>query len=321
MIMDPERWQEIERLYHLARKKDKEARDSFLAQECAGDTSLRTEVESLLASRFEAEDFIEASAMDVAAKAIAAEHAEMNAHLVGRTLLHYWILQILGQGGMGDVFLAEDTNLSRKVAVKLLPNVFSSDTAKMARFEREAKLLASLNHPNIAAIYELEQAEGTRFMVMEWVWGETLEQRLAHGPLSLEEALNIGRQLAEGLAAAHEKGIIHRVLKPANVMIIEGERVKILDFGLSKAIARETQAIKTSLSSSGTSSITQPGVIVGTVAYMSPELAKGNPVDKRADIWAFGVLLYEMVTGKQPFTGSTVGNTLTAILTEEPDWK
>jgi eukaryotic-like serine/threonine-protein kinase len=319
--MTPERWQEIERIYHLARAQSTEERESFLTKACAKDGYLRREVESLLTSRFEAKDFLEDSAMDVAAKAIASKHLELNARLIGQTLLHYRILHVLGQGGMGDVFLAEDTNLNRKVAVKLLPNTFFNDPGKVARFEREAKLLATLNHPNIAAIYGLEQAEGKRFMVMEWVEGETLAQRLTNGPLPLEKALDLCRQIAEGLEAAHEKGIIHRDLKPANVMISEGDEVKILDFGLAKALASETQALDASRLPSISALITQPGVIFGTAAYMSPEQAKGKPVDKRADIWAFGVLLYEMLTGKQPFTYESVADTLVAVLTKEPDWK
>ena len=170
----------------------------------------------------------------------------------------------------------------------------------MARFEREAKLLASLNHPNIAAIYGLEQAEGKRFLVLELVEGETLAQRISKGPLPVDEALGVCRQIAEGLEAAHEKGVIHRDLKPANVMITEGDKVKILDFGLAKALSDETQAVDSSQSPTLTEAMTRPGVILGTAAYMSPEQAKGKAVDKRADIWAFGCILYECLTGKGP---------------------
>jgi len=189
--MTPERWQEIERLYHLAREQRPEGREAFLKEACAGDESLYREVDSLLASRSKADDFIEAPAMEIAAKAVAENRIEFNARLVGQTLLHYRFIQMLGQGGMGDVFLAEDTNLKRKVAVKVLPDSFSSDPAKMARFEREAELLASLNHPNIAAVYGLEQAGEKRFLVMEYVEGETLAQKLAEGPVSFEDALDL----------------------------------------------------------------------------------------------------------------------------------
>ena len=209
----------------------------------------------------------------------------------GQTISHYRILEKIGQGGMGEVYLADDTTLDRKVALKFLPDVFTGDPERMARFEREAKLLASLNHPNIAGIYGLEQADGNRFLVLEYVEGETLQARLSKGAMPLEDALALWRQIAEGLEAAHERGIIHRDLKPANVMITSEEKVKILDFGLAKALADETQSIDSSQSPTLTESMTRPGVILGTAAYMSPEQAKGKSVDKRADIWAFGCIL------------------------------
>jgi serine/threonine protein kinase len=221
---------------------------------------------------------------------------------------------------MGEVYLADDLNLNRKVALKFLPDAFTGDPERMARFEREAKLLASLNHPNIAAIYGLEQAERKRFLVLELVEGETLAQRLSKGALPVEEALGICRQIAEGLEAAHEKGVIHRDLKPANVMITTGEKVKILDFGLAKALADETQSVDSSQSSTITVGMTRPGTVLGTAAYMSPEQAKGIAVDKRADIWAFGCVLYECLTGNRAFEGKTVTETLAAVLKGEPDW-
>jgi eukaryotic-like serine/threonine-protein kinase len=238
----------------------------------------------------------------------------------GKTLGHYRVVEQLGRGGMGEVYSAEDLNLNRKVALKFLPDAFAGDPERMAPFEREAKLLASLNHPNIAAIYGLEQAEGKRFIVLELVEGETLAQRLGKGALPVEEALGICRQIAEGLEAAHEKGVIHRDLKPANVMITEGDQVKILDFGLAKALSDEIQSVDSSQSPTLTEAMTRPGVILGTAAYMSPEQAKGKAVDKRADIWAFGCILYECLTGKRAFEGETVTETLAAILKGEPDW-
>jgi eukaryotic-like serine/threonine-protein kinase len=241
--------------------------------------------------------------------------------MIGKTLGHYRVGEQLGRGGMGEVYLADDLNLNRKVALKFLPDAFTGDLERMARFEREAKLLASLNHPNIAAIYGLEQAEGKRFLVLELVEGETLAQRISKGPLPVEEALGVCRQISEGLEAAHEKGVIHRDLKPANVMITAGDRVKILDFGLAKALANETQSVDSSQSPTLTEAMTRPGVILGTAAYMSPEQAKGKSVDKRADIWAFGCILYECLTGKRAFEGETVTETLAAILKGEPDWK
>jgi serine/threonine protein kinase/Tol biopolymer transport system component len=239
---------------------------------------------------------------------------------IGQTISHYRIVEKIGQGGMGEVYLADDTTLDRKVALKFLPEVFTSDPERMARFEREAKLLASLNHPNIAGIYGLEQADGNRFLVLEYVEGETLQAKLIKGALSLEDALELCRQIAEGLEAAHEKGVIHRDLKPANVMITAEEKVKILDFGLAKAFSDETQSIDSSQSPTLTEAMTQPGVILGTAAYMSPEQAKGKSVDKRADIWAFGCILYECLTGKRAFEGETITETLAAILRGEPDW-
>ena len=240
---------------------------------------------------------------------------------IGQTISHYRIVEKIGQGGMGEVYLAEDLTLDRKVALKFLPDAFTSDPERMARFEREAKLLASLNHPNIAGIYGLEQADGNRFLVLEYVEGETLQARLSKGALPLEDALALCRQIAEGLEAAHEKGVIHRDLKPANVMITAEEKVKILDFGLAKAFSDETQSIDSSQSPTLTEAMTQPGVILGTAAYMSPEQAKGKSVDRRADIWAFGCILYECLTGKKVFEGETVTETLAAILREKPDWQ
>jgi len=191
----------------------------------------------------------------------------------------------------------------------------------MARFEREAKLLASLNHPNIAAIYGLEQADGQRFLIMEYVEGETLQARIIKGALPVEEALAACRQIAEGLEAAHEKGVIHRDLKPADVMITGEEKVKILDFGLAKALLDEGKSVDSSQSPTITEAMTQPGVVLGTAAYMSPEQAKGKSVDKRADIWAFGCILYECLTGKRVFEGETVTETLAAVIRGEPDFE
>ena len=239
--------------------------------------------------------------------------------MIGKTLGHYKIINQLGRGGMGEVYLAEDLSLDRKVALKFLPEAFTSDPERMARFEREAKLLASLNHPNIAAIYGLEQAEGKRFLIMEYVEGETLQARISKGALPLEEALGVCRQIAEGLEAAHEKGVIHRDLKPANVMITGEEKVKVLDFGLAKALLDEGQSVDSSQSPTITEAMTQPGVVLGTAAYMSPEQAKGKAVDKRADIWAFGCILYECLTGKKAFGGETVTETLASVIKEEPD--
>ena len=240
--------------------------------------------------------------------------------MIGKTISHYRIGQKLGQGGMGEVWLAQDSTLDRKVALKFLPDIFLGDSERLARFEREAKLLASLNHHNIATIYGLEQADGKRFLAMELVEGETLAQRISNGPLPLDEALEVCRQIAEGVEAAHEKGIIHRDLKPANVKITPGGKVKVLDFGLAKAFQEETSTPVLSHSPTLTDQMTRAGVILGTAAYMSPEQAKGRPVDKRTDIWAFGCVLYECLTGKRVSGGETVPETLARVLEREPDW-
>ncbi len=240
--------------------------------------------------------------------------------MIGTSLSHYRITEKLGAGGMGEVYRAEDTNLSRQVAIKVLPDEFAHDAERLARFEREAKLLASLNHPNIASIYGLEEHEGKRFLVLELVEGHTLAHRLLKGPLPVEEALEVCRQIAEGLEAAHEKGIIHRDLKPANVKVTPEGKVKILDFGLAKAFYEQAAPLDPSRSPTITEQMTAPGVILGTAAYMSPEQAKGRAVDKRADIWAFGCVLYECLTGKRAFQGDTITETVAAILKSEPDW-
>ena len=234
---------------------------------------------------------------------------------------HYEIVEKLGKGGMGEVFRALDKNLGRHVAIKVLPEEFSTDLERLARFEREAKLLAALNHPNIAAVYGFEEAKGFRFLVMELVEGETLKTRLDRGALSMDDALEICRQVAEGLEAAHEKGVIHRDLKPGNIMITAEGKVKILDFGLAKAFEGETAGVDIANSPTITAKMTEPGVILGTAAYMSPEQARGRSVDKRADIWAFGCVLYEGLTGRRAFHGETVSDTLAHILKGEPDWK
>src|SRR5512136_3057616 len=226
--------------------------------------------------------------------------------MIGKTLGHYRIIEKLGAGGMGVVYRAEDKTLDRQVAIKVLPEAFTGDPERLARFAREAKLLASLNHPNIAAIHGLEEAEGKRFLVLELVEGETLAQRLSKGPLPVEEALGVCRQIAEGLEAAHEKGVIHRDLKPANVMIAGGDKVKILDFGLAKALYDEIQGVDSSQSPTVTEAMTRPGVFLGTAAYMSPEQAKGKSVDKRADIWSFGCVLFECLSGKRAFVGESI---------------
>src|SRR5512136_1881161 len=222
--------------------------------------------------------------------------------MIGKTLGHYQITSKIGKGGMGEVFQAKDQVLGRDVAIKVLPDEFAKDADRVARFHREAKVLASLNHPNIAAIHGLEQSEGTSFLVLELVQGQTLADRIKTGPIAAEESLKIGLQIAEALEAAHEKGVIHRDLKPANIKVTPDGKVKVLDFGLAKAYAGDQEV---NLSNSPTLSdvARRQGVIVGTAAYMSPEQARGKAVDKRVDIWAFGCVLYEILTCQATFQG------------------
>src|SRR5216684_4448439 len=239
----------------------------------------------------------------------------------GINLGPYEILALIGSGGMGEVYQAHDTKLGRDVAIKVLPEAFAHDPQRLARFQREAKLLASLNHPNIATIHGLEESNGTQYLVMELVPGETLRERIAReGALPVEEALGIARQIAEALEAAHEKSIIHRDLKPANVKVTPEGKVKVLDFGLAKAYAGEESGSDPSNSPTLSQAATLQGVILGTAAYMSPEQARGKSVDKRTDIWAFGCVLYELLTGKQAFQGETTTEILAAVVKTEPDW-
>jgi serine/threonine-protein kinase len=232
----------------------------------------------------------------------------------------YEILAPLGAGGMGEVYWARDTKLGREVALKVLPELFARDADRMARFEREAQVLASLNHPHIATIYGLEESNGIRALVMELVEGPTLAQRMSSRALPLDEVLSIAKQIVEALEYAHEKGIIHRDLKPANVKLTADGHVKVLDFGLAKALEEPTPAGNPSISPTLTLEGTRAGVILGTAGYMAPEQARGAAADKRADIWSFGAVLYEMLAGKKAFEGESVFDTLASVLKLDPDW-
>ena len=232
----------------------------------------------------------------------------------GTKLSHYEITSQLGKGGMGEVYQAKDTKLGRDVAIKVLPEEFAKDTDRVARFQREAKLLASLNHPNIAAIHGLEESDGTHFLVMELIEGQTLADRIKTGAIPVEESLKLALQITEALEAAHEKGVIHRDLKPANIKVTPDSKVKVLDFGLAKAFAGEQDRVSLSNSPTLSDMATQQGLILGTAAYMSPEQARGKPVDKRTDVWAFGCVLYEMLTGQAAFQGEDVTEILAAVV-------
>jgi serine/threonine protein kinase len=318
--MTPDRWQKIERLYHAALEREESERAAYLAGACAGDDALRREVESLLGQSKGTDQFLETPALEVAAKILAEEQNQSS--LIGRQLGSYRVLSLLGAGGMGEVYQAHDANLRRDVAIKVLPAAFAHDGDRLARFQREARMLATLNHPNIATIHGLEQSEDVPYLVlvMELVLGPTLAEKLKVRPLEIQDALNIASQIAEALEAAHERGVVHRDLKPANVKVTPEGRVKVLDFGLAKAFAGDAEQDLTQAATL-TALPTEEGRILGTPAYMSPEQAKGKQVDKRTDIWAFGCVLYESLTARQVFRGATVTEVLAAILEREPDWQ
>ena len=235
----------------------------------------------------------------------------------GTTLGPYEVTAKIGEGGMGEVYRARDTKLDRDVALKVLPPAFTDDPDRLARFEREAKVLASLNHPNIGHIYGLEEAEGQKALVLELVEGPTLAERIAEGPIPVDEALPIATQIVDALEGAHEAGVIHRDLKPANIKVREDGTVKVLDFGLAKAL--ESSVPGDSPSSSVSDPVTQIGIAMGTAAYMSPEQARGKPVDKRTDLWSFGIVLYEMLAGERPFHGGDAMLTLASVMASDVD--
>ena len=239
---------------------------------------------------------------------------------IGTQLGSHLVTGLLGRGGFGEVYRARDTKLKREVAIKILPEEFSRDPERVARFQREAEVLASLNHPNIAAIYNLEEADGSRFLVLELVEGDTLADRIAHGPIPWNESFVMAKQIAEALEAAHEKGVTHRDLKPANIKITPDGTVKVLDFGLAKVMTEDAAGVGLSQVPTGSIGVTREGIILGTAAYMSPEQARGKPLDKRTDVWSFGCVLYEMLAGHPAFEGQDVTEIVGRIVTAEPDW-
>jgi serine/threonine-protein kinase len=310
--MTPERWMDVERLFHAALERSPLERAAFLDDSCAGDVELRREVQALLDESSLEDGFLEGQALDAATRLI---DVPAPARLTGERFGDYELKTSLGAGGMGEVYRARDLRLGREVAIKLLPALLADDGDRIARFRREAQILATLNHPHIAAIYALEESQGVLGLVLELVEGPTLADRLASGALTVDDALGVARQIAQALEAAHAKGIVHRDLKPANIKTAPGGTVKVLDFGLAK-----TAGPGSSTSMLATVEATQEGVIVGTAAYMSPEQARGLPVDTRTDIWAFGCVLYESLTGRRPFRGDTIADCIAAILNNEPDW-
>ena len=325
--MTPERLLQIEDLYHAALEREPEPRGAFLTEACGTDEELRREVESLLA-QVGGDSPLNRPAWEGAASLLPSSGAPMppdaqpGPYPAGHPIAHYQIVAKLGEGGMGVVYRAHDSRLKRDVAIKvLLPDLFAAVPGRKARFEREARLLATLSHPNVAAIYGMEQAGGESCLVLELVEGPTLAERLKKGRIPLEETLGICRQIAAGLEAAHEKGIVHRDLKPANIKLTPAGQVKILDFGLAKALEPPTPPADSAQPPAIADPLTSTGVILGTAAYMSPEQASGKPTDKRTDIWAFGCILYECLAGKRAFGGETATETLAAVIRGKPDWK
>jgi serine/threonine protein kinase len=328
--MEFDRWEQIERLYHAALEREPDAREAFLVEACAGDEDLRREVAGLLACDIPSDSFIQSPAIQIAARALAAEPLietstdSMMSLIAGSQIGAYQLLEPLGRGGMGEVHLALDTRLGRKVALKLLPPEFTTDAGRVRRFAREARAASALNHPNIITIHEIGETaienESLRYIVTEYVEGETLRQRMASAPqkrIEASEAIDIALQIAAALAAAHEAGIAHRDIKPENVMVRRDGIVKVLDFGLAKLTEAAPPVIDSQASTLAKNS-TEAGVIMGTPRYMAPEQARGEKVDARADIFSLGTALHEVITGHAPFTGATSSEVIAAILRDEP---
>jgi len=313
--MTPERWAEIDRVWHAVLARPEAERTAALTDLCGADRELRAEVEALLTSLAHA-----SAAGFGAAPGIVNQHGS----LVGRQLGSYTVHALLGIGGMGEVYQAHDSTLGREVALKILPDLWRSDPDRSARFDREARVLASLNHPNIGAIYGVHDSDSVKALVLELVEGETLADRIirqppSHRGLPIDEVTSIAGQIIDALEAAHERGIVHRDLKPGNIKITSDGRVKVLDFGLARAVSGGSSpalAHSPTITAVGT----QHGMLLGTAAYMSPEQARGRTVDKRADIWAFGCVLFEMLTGASAFGGEGVTDLLANVINREPDW-
>ena len=312
--MTPERWNKIEQIYHAALERDAHDRTAFLEQACGGDDDLRREVDSLLAYQSGAEDFIETPAAKVMAQLMANDKAYLSA---GRRIGPYRIDSLLGSGGMGEVYLAHDSRLGRKVALKLLPAAFTEDQERVHRFEHEARAASALNHPNILTVYEIGQGDGVHYIATEFIAGQTLRQRLASGRLPLTEALEVAIQVASALVAAHEAGIMHRDIKPENIMVRPDQLVKVLDLGLAKLVQSQTSPMADK-AARGAEFKTETGVVIGTARYMSPEQARGKPVDARTDLFSLGVVMYEMVAGRAPFAGETTADVIASLLEREP---
>ena len=312
MAMTPERWQQVKEIFQSVLDCPPDERNAFLARACQNDHMLRGEVESLISSYDQAgTQSIEDLAAQVATEVITDNERNL---IIGTKIAHYEVLSQLGRGGMGEVYLAQDSRLGRKVALKFLPASLSADDRARKRLIKEAQAAANLDHSNICTIYEVGQQDGLGFIAMQYVEGETLACRIERKPLEIKEVLDIATQVADALAEAHSHAIIHRDIKPANIMMTSRRQVKVMDFGLAKAIAQrefmDSQAQTETL-------LSEPGMILGTVPYMSPEQVRGEAVDARSDIFSFGIMLYEMASGHKPFAAESAAATISAILTRE----
>src|SRR6266496_2743821 len=310
--MTPERWQQLKQIFQSALERNPAERSAFLSQACADDPALRSQVESLIASHDQAGDSIEAMAAEAATEMLDDDQA---VSIVGKQISHYQVVSRIGRGGMGEVFLAHDTSLGREVALKLLRRDFTRNEERLRRFQQEARAASALNHPNILTIHEIGHDGSLHFMATEYVEGETLRQHLSRARLTVGQTLDVAIQVASALAAAHQAGIIHRDIKPENTMVRTDGNVKVLDFGLAKLAQSKTveTAAPTLLKVE-----TEPGMVMGTLSYMSPEQARGVAVDTRTDIWSLGVMIYEMAAGRQPFEGETASDVMSLILQKEP---
>lgn len=312
--MTPERYQQIDKVFQAAIERDPTEREAFLDEACKGDHSLRLEVEALIDSSEKAGSFIESPVFAQAPDLVATAHGGT---LIGRELGPYQLTALLGSGGMGDVYLARDRRLGRNVALKLLPEYFTADEQRLRRFQQEARAASALNHPNIITIFEIGQSDSTRFLATEYIDGETIRRRLSSGTLSVRESLEITIQVANALEAAHQAGIIHRDIKPENIMVRRDGFVKVLDFGLAKLSESHGAADNTEAATIAQVD-TDPGTVLGTVNYMSPEQARGLPLDSRTDLFSLGMVLYEMITARLPFEGKTPGELIALIISKEP---
>jgi eukaryotic-like serine/threonine-protein kinase len=318
MTLDKQRWRQVETLYHAALEREPGARDTFLAHACAGDEELRREVEELLRYDGAAGSFIQGNALAFEARRLEPDALSQTAPqlLPGQQIGAYKILALLGRGGMGVVYRARDERLRRDVAIKVLPASYASDADRLRRFEQEAHATSALNHPNILTIHDIGTQDGAPFIVAELLEGEELRAQLESGAIPARKALEYAQQITQGLAAAHEKGITHRDLKPENLFVTKDGRVKILDFGLAKLKPTQPGVVDTDALTQ--KRLTDPGVVMGTVGYMAPEQVRGQETDHRSDIFAFGVILYEMLSGQRPFRGTSAIEVMNAILKEEP---